>query len=111
MVRLIGRVFGVGVETADMLVNEIFSRHWRDRKAVARYAALTGSPDESGGRRRERGLARAGNIRVCAQQPIEKQVGTTRCRSPVEQGDGPITRALTPIPPYKSFDPTRTSIA
>ena len=44
MVRLIARVLGVGVETADMLVNEIFSRHWRDRKAVARYAGLTGSP-------------------------------------------------------------------
>jgi transposase len=64
MVRLIARVLGVGVETADMLVNEIFSRHWRDRKAVARYAGLTGSPDESGSRRRERGLARAGNARV-----------------------------------------------
>ena len=64
MVRLIARVLGVGVETADMLVNEIFSRQWRDRKAVARYAGLTGSPDESGSRRRERGLARAGNVRV-----------------------------------------------
>ena len=64
MVRLIARVLGVGVETADMLVNEVFSRRWRDRKAVARYAGLTGSPDESGKRRRERGLARAGNARV-----------------------------------------------
>jgi transposase len=64
MVRLIARVLGVGVETADMLVNEVFSRRWRDRKAVARYAGLTGSPDESGNRRRERGLARAGNARV-----------------------------------------------
>ena len=64
MVRLIARVFGVGVETADMLVNEVFARHLRDRKAVARYAGLTGSPDESGKRRRERGLARAGNARV-----------------------------------------------
>ena len=64
MVRLIARVFGVGIETADMLVNEIFSRHWHDRKTVARYAGLTGSPDESGNRRRERGLARAGNVRV-----------------------------------------------
>jgi transposase len=64
MVRLIGRVLGVGIETADMLVNEVLSRHWRDRKAVARYAGLTGSPDESGRRRRERGLARAGNARV-----------------------------------------------
>jgi transposase len=64
MVRLIARVLGVGVETADMLVNELLSRHLRDRRAVARYAGLTGSPDESGRRRRERGLARAGNARV-----------------------------------------------
>jgi transposase len=64
MLRLIARVLGVGVETADMLVNEILSRHLRDRKAIARYAGLTGSPDESGRRRRERGLARAGNARV-----------------------------------------------
>ncbi len=27
----------------------------RDRKAVARYAGLTGSPDESGAKRREQG--------------------------------------------------------
>jgi transposase len=64
MVRLIARVLGVGIETADMLVNEVLLRHWRDRKAIARYAGLTGSPDESGKRRRERGLARAGNARV-----------------------------------------------
>ena len=64
MVRLIARVLGIGIETADMLVNEVLLRHWRDRKAIARYAGLTGSPDESGKRRRERGLARAGNARV-----------------------------------------------
>ena len=48
------------IETADMLVHEVLSRPMRDRKAVARYAGLTGSPDESGARRREQGLARAG---------------------------------------------------
>ena len=31
---------------------------------MARYGGLTGSPDESGSKRRERGLARAGNTRV-----------------------------------------------
>src|SRR6201988_3893797 len=36
----------------------------RDRRAVARYAGLTGAPDESGSKRREKGLARAGNARV-----------------------------------------------
>jgi transposase len=64
MVRLLARVIGVGVETADMLVQEILSRSMRDRRAVARYAGLTGSPDESGKKRREKGLARSGNARV-----------------------------------------------
>ena len=64
MARLLAQVVGVGVETADMLVHEVLSRPLRDRKAVARYAGLTGAPDESGARRRERGLAKAGNARV-----------------------------------------------
>src|SRR5215813_3336163 len=64
MVCLLARVIGVGVETADMLVQEVLSRKLRDRRAVARYAGLTGSPDESGKRRREKGLARSGNARV-----------------------------------------------
>ena len=42
--------------------------HWLSRplrrRAVARYAGLTGSPDESGKRRREKGLAKAGSARV-----------------------------------------------
>ena len=64
MVRLLARVIGIGLETADMLVQEVLARTWRDRRAVARYAGLTGSPDESGSRRREKGLAKAGNGRV-----------------------------------------------
>ncbi len=64
MVRRVARVVGIGIETADMLVHEVLSRPMRDRKAVARYAGLTGSPDESGAKRREQGLARAGNARV-----------------------------------------------
>jgi len=64
MVRLLARVIGIGVETADMLVREVLSRNMRDRRAVARYAGLTGSPDESGAKRREKGLARSGNARV-----------------------------------------------
>ena len=64
MVRLLARVIGVGIETADMLVQEVLSRNMRDRRAIARYAGLTGSPDESGRRRREKGLTRSGNARV-----------------------------------------------
>ncbi len=64
MIRLLASVRGIGIETADMLVHEVFSRELRDRRAAARYAGLTGSPDESGKKRREKGLAKAGNPRV-----------------------------------------------
>src|ERR1700730_9449805 len=76
MGRLLPRIVGVGVETADMLVHEVLSRPMRDRRAVARGArpragqgpdpgaGLTGSPDESGAQRREQGLARGGDARV-----------------------------------------------
>ncbi len=47
-----------------MLAHEILSRGLRDRRAVARHAGLTGSPDESGAGRREQGLAKAGSARV-----------------------------------------------
>src|SRR5271165_3697832 len=64
MVRFLATIVGVGIETADMLVTEVLSRNLRDRRAVGRYAGLTGAPDESGKKRREKGLARAGNARV-----------------------------------------------
>jgi transposase len=53
-----------GLETAQMLVREVLSRNLRDRRAVARYAGLTGTPDESGSKRREKGIGKAGNPRV-----------------------------------------------
>jgi transposase len=55
MVRLLARVIGVGIETADMLVQEVLARNMRDRRAIARYAGLTGSPDESGTKRGRKG--------------------------------------------------------
>ncbi|MBV8136943.1 MAG: IS110 family transposase [Deltaproteobacteria bacterium] len=64
MVRLLARLKGIAIDTADTLVHEVLARELRDDRAVARYAGLTGSPDESGKRRREKGLARAGNARV-----------------------------------------------
>ncbi len=64
MVRLLARVIGVGIETADLLVREMLGRTFRDRRAVARYGGLTGSPQRSGSMRREKGLARSGNARV-----------------------------------------------
>jgi transposase len=35
MLILLARVIGVGIETAEMLVNEVFVRDLRDRRAVA----------------------------------------------------------------------------
>jgi len=64
MVRLLARVLGLGVETADLLVQEVLSRPLRDRRAVARYGGLTGAPEQSGKRSREQGLTRTGSARV-----------------------------------------------
>jgi transposase len=63
-VQTLLQVKSLGIETADMLACEAFTRQYRDQRAIARYAGLTGSPDESGRRRREKGLAKAGNARV-----------------------------------------------
>jgi transposase len=64
MLWMLARIKGIGIETADTLVHEVLYRDLRDRRALARYGGLTGSPDESGSKRREKGLARAGNSRV-----------------------------------------------
>jgi hypothetical protein len=64
MEHLLARVIGVGVETADMLMQEVLSGSMGDRRAIARYAGLTGAPDESGRKRREKGLTRSGSARV-----------------------------------------------
>jgi len=64
MVLTLANVVGTGIETADLLVHEVLARSLRDRRAIARLAGLTGSPDESGTRRREKGLSKAGNARV-----------------------------------------------
>lgn len=62
--QLLQQIVGIGPDTSDTLTNEVLMRPLRDRRAVARYGGLTGAPDESGSKRREKGLARAGNVRV-----------------------------------------------
>src|SRR5260370_24623746 len=52
MVRLLAQIIGVGIETADMLVQEILSRNLRDRRAVARYRARARPPPPKRGRAR-----------------------------------------------------------
>jgi transposase len=64
LILMLAQIFGLGLETAELLVHEVLSRNLRDQRAVGRYGGLTGSPDESGKTRREQGLAKAGNGRV-----------------------------------------------
>jgi transposase len=64
MLAMLAKVMGLGIETADVLVHEVLSRDLRDQRAVARYGGLTGAPDESGSKRRDKGLSRTGNARV-----------------------------------------------
>jgi transposase len=64
IIFLLVRIIGLGVETAQQLAHELLFRNLRDRKAVARYAGVTGSPYESGSKCREKGLSRSGNGRV-----------------------------------------------
>lgn len=64
MIRLLASVRGIGIETAEMLVREVLSRNLRDRRALARFVGLTGTPDESGAKRRQKGIAKAGHRRV-----------------------------------------------
>ena len=64
MVGKLASIHGLGVDTADMLVSEVFYRDIPNRQALARYGGLTGSPNESGQKRREKGLSRSGNPRV-----------------------------------------------
>src|SRR5258708_30833581 len=61
MILMLANILGLGIETADMLVPEVLARKLRDHPALGRYGGLTGSPDESGSRRREQGLAKAGH--------------------------------------------------
>jgi len=60
MVRLIARVIGVGVETADMLVHEVLARNLRDRRKVGATANLDSfsarRPEQSADRDEETAL-------------------------------------------------------
>ena len=63
--RLVG-VKGIGPELATLLAWEAFVRPFRDRRALAAYAGLAGTPFDSGDKRREQGIGKAGNRRLRA---------------------------------------------
>jgi transposase len=64
MIQLLAGLVGVGVETATTLVHEVFSRRFRDRRALASFVGMTGMPYDSGASKREQGLSKNGNPRV-----------------------------------------------
>jgi transposase len=55
MVLILMRVIGIGIETADMLVKEIFSRNLRDRPPWRATEGLRGRPTKA-----DRNAARKG---------------------------------------------------
>jgi len=64
MIQVLVRIVGLGVETATTLVHEVFSRQFRDRKALAAFVGMTGTPFNSGGSTREQGISKNGNPRI-----------------------------------------------
>ena len=64
MIQTLARVVGVGVETATALVHEVFSRSFKDRRALGAFVGLTGTPYNSGSSKTEQGISKNGNSRV-----------------------------------------------
>jgi transposase len=64
MIRLLVALCGVGLETATRLVREVLDRPFRDRRAIAAFVGLTGTPFQSGEMDHEQGISKNGNTRV-----------------------------------------------
>jgi Transposase and inactivated derivatives len=64
MVRLLARVIGIGIETADMLVREILVAEASRSKSGGALRRAHGIARRERLKRREKGLAKAGNARV-----------------------------------------------
>jgi transposase len=63
-IQILTRLVGLGLGTATSLARELFCRGFRDRKALASFVGLTGTPFNSGGMEREQGISKNGNPRV-----------------------------------------------
>src|SRR5829696_4976229 len=55
---------GIGLTFATVLGNEVFFRDFRNRREVGGYLGLAPSPWQSGGVRRDQGIAKSGNPRA-----------------------------------------------
>ena len=64
MIQFLTAIVGLGVETATLLVLEALCRPFRDRRAIASFVGLAGTPFQSGAMEREQGIAKTGNTHV-----------------------------------------------
>ena len=63
-IQMLTRLVGLGLATATGLTREVFCRSFADRRAIAGFVGLTGTPFNSGGSEREQGISKNGNPRV-----------------------------------------------
>jgi len=63
-IQMLARLIGLGLTTASGLTREVFCRSFADRRAIAGFVGLTGTPFNSGGTDREQGISKNGNPRV-----------------------------------------------
>jgi len=66
MIRSLAELRSIGPDFATLLVREAFVREFRNRRALAGYAGLGGTPFSSGGSEREQGIGKDGNRRLRA---------------------------------------------
>jgi transposase len=66
MIRSLTALRSIGPGVATLLVREAFVRQFRNRRALAGYVGLGGTPFSSGGSEREQGIGKDGNRRVRA---------------------------------------------
>ena len=66
MIRSLTDLRSIGPDFATLLVREAFVRQFRNRRALAGYVGLGGTPFSSGGSEREQGIGKDGNRRARA---------------------------------------------
>ena len=66
MIRSLTKFRSIGPDVATLLVREAFVRQFRNRRALAGYVGLGGTPFSSGSSEREQGIGKDGNRRVRA---------------------------------------------
>ena len=62
--RLLVQLRSIGPEIANVLVGEVFYRHYDNRRQLGSYVGLTSSPFNSGAMTRDQGISKAGNRRA-----------------------------------------------